>query len=32
MVNLRKIGFKTLIDMHVTLNPKDPEYLIIKVN
>lgn len=32
MITLRKIGFKTLIDFHVTLNPKDPQYLILKVN
>ncbi|RNA08869.1 membrane metallo-endopeptidase-like 1, partial [Brachionus plicatilis] len=31
MVNFRKIGYKTLIDFHVTLNPKDPLSLIIKV-
>lgn len=31
MVKLRKIGFKTLIDIHVTLNPKDPQSLILKL-
>lgn len=31
MINLRKLGFKTLIDIHVTLNPKNPQALIIKV-
>ncbi|CAF0711928.1 unnamed protein product [Brachionus calyciflorus] len=31
MVKLRKIGFKSLIDFHVTLNPKNPQNLILKV-
>lgn len=31
MVLLRKYGFRTLIDVHVTLNPKDPQTLILKV-
>ena len=31
MVRIRKLGFKPLIDIHVTLNPKDPQYLMLKV-
>lgn len=32
LVKIRKIGFKPLIDLHVTLNPKDPQSLMLKVN
>jgi hypothetical protein len=28
---MRKLGYKALIDFHVTLNPKDPQYLMLKV-
>ena len=31
LIRVRLMGFKPLIDLHVTLNPKDPQYLILKV-
>ena len=31
LIKLRRIGFKSLIEMHVTLNPKDPTLMILKI-
>lgn len=31
IIQMRRIGFRSMIDMFVTLNPKDPELLILKI-
>ena len=31
MVSMRKFGFKPLFDLQITLNPRDTQYLILKV-
>ncbi len=32
MVSIRKFGFKPLLDLQITLNPRATQFLILKVN